>query len=236
MVLRVSKKENGAHEIFYSIQGEGINIGFPAVFLRLALCNLRCVWCDSRYTWDWQQFNLADNSLEMPIAAIHREILKHDCRYLVVTGGEPLLQQSELFPLLTELKTAEFYIDIETNGTIRPDARLMETVAHWSVSPKLASSGNSALLREIPECYRLFSASPSSHFKFVIQSSDDIDEVIHLARKYAIPREKIILMPQGSNKEQLLEKSDWVIGLCQKYGYRFSTRLQTIIWNNKRGL
>ena len=54
-MLRVSKQPDGQPEIFYSLQGEGVTTGIPSVFLRLALCNLACSWCDTRYTWDWEQ-------------------------------------------------------------------------------------------------------------------------------------------------------------------------------------
>ncbi len=55
-MLKVSVQPDGNPEIFYSIQGEGVNIGVPTVFLRLALCNLKCDWCDTKYTWDWDHY------------------------------------------------------------------------------------------------------------------------------------------------------------------------------------
>ena len=55
-MLKVSRKPDGSPEIFYSIQGEGANVGKPAVFLRMGLCNLKCSWCDTKYTWDWEEY------------------------------------------------------------------------------------------------------------------------------------------------------------------------------------
>ncbi|MDP2743712.1 MAG: 7-carboxy-7-deazaguanine synthase QueE, partial [Dehalococcoidia bacterium] len=154
--LEVSRKPDGRPEIFHSIQGEGINTGRPAVFLRLARCNLACVWCDTKYTWDWDRYDPGDQILEMASAEVEREVMGYDCKYLVVTGGEPMLQQRRLIPLLKRLKNGGFYIEMETNGTVLPDKVSLGMVDHWSVSPKLENSGNPLALREAPVCYSLF--------------------------------------------------------------------------------
>src|SRR5512139_1018185 len=120
-MLKVSQNRDGRPEIFYSIQGEGANIGRPAVFLRLGLCNLHCSWCDTRYTWDWQSFNPQEQLLEISCEEAAREILKHNCRYVVITGGEPLIQQEQLRPLCEDLKSRGFDIEFETNGTLVPN-------------------------------------------------------------------------------------------------------------------
>ncbi|HEX7475786.1 MAG TPA: 7-carboxy-7-deazaguanine synthase QueE [Dehalococcoidales bacterium] len=234
-MLKVSKKADSAPEIFYSIQGEGANLGQPAVFLRLAGCNLKCAWCDTKYSWDWQHFDPRENSLEMSLDMIETEIMQYTRPYLVVTGGEPLVQQKQLIPLIKRLKKAGFYIEIETNGTLVPDAPLFALVDHWSLSPKLRSSGNPPVKRQNPAGYRMFAETRASHFKFVIQDQADFNEVLNLIEKYKLPTEKIILMPEGQTKEKLLQKSEWLVDLCKKHGYRFSPRLQTLLWGNERG-
>jgi len=147
-VLKVSRKPDGQPEIFCSIQGEGVNIGKPAVFLRLGLCNLKCTWCDTKYAWDWETYNPKEQLVEMPLEDVEQEILRHNRKYLVVTGGEPMIQQNWLIPLFARLESRGFFIEIETNGTIVPDQHLVNLVDHWSVSPKLQNSGNSQSLRE----------------------------------------------------------------------------------------
>lgn len=235
-LLKISRQPDDHPEIFYSAQGEGVNIGKPAVFLRLALCNLKCTWCDTKYTWDWEQYDLKEQITEMPPEEIEREILKHSCKYLVVTGGEPMVQQTQLMPLLKRLKKKEFYIEIETNGTIVPSSGLSILADHWSVSPKLANSGNPPSSREVPESYRCFSALPSSHFKYVIQSKDDFTEVQSIVQKYNLVPQRTILMPEAQNRDILLERSRWLVELCKSQGYLFSTRLQILLWGSRRGV
>ena len=235
-MLKVSRQPDGCPEIFYSVQGEGVNTGKPAIFLRLALCNLACIWCDTKYTWDWKQYDPSEQIKEMSLEEVEREILRYSCKYLVVTGGEPMLQQKQLVPLLERLKIKGFYIEIETNGTIIPIAVLVDLVNHWSISPKLSNSGNSLLLREIPEAYEFFNKLPDSHFKYVIENKDDFTELQSIILKYNIDSKKIILMPEAQNREMLLRRSRWLVELCKDKGYMFSARLQILLWGNKRAV
>jgi len=234
-LLRVSKQPDGHPEIFYSIQGEGVNIGKPAVFLRLGLCNLACTWCDTKYTWDWEEYDPKEQIIEMPLEEVEREILGYNCKYLVITGGEPMIQQGQLVPLLERLKNKEFRIEIETNGTIVPSPKLANLIDHWSVSPKLENSGNLLSSREVPEGYRFFCELSSSHFKYVIQNEDDFAEVQSIVQKYNLPAERIVLMPEAKDKETLVKKSRWLVELCKAQGYLFSTRLHILLWGNERG-
>lgn len=236
MRLKVSRKPDGSPEIFYSIQGEGVNAGRPAVFLRLILCNLKCSWCDTKYTWDWQSYDPKQQAIQLSSQDIEKEVLKHDCRYLVVTGGEPMLQQKALLPLLEQLKASGLFVEIETNGTILPDAGILSAVDHWSVSPKLANSGNLLSTREIAQCYILFARLPSCHFKYVIQNRRDFAEVRRLMQKYGISPQKIVLMPQGRTTDEVMRRSTWVVELCKAEGCLFSTRLQVLLWGNERGV
>lgn len=235
-LLKVSRQPDGCPEIFYSVQGEGVNVGKLAVFLRLGLCNLACTWCDTKYTWDWEQYDPKEQIMEMPPKEIEREILEYNCKYLVVTGGEPMIQQRQLIPLLECLKNKEFSIEIETNGTIVPDPELLNLIDHWSVSPKLGNSGNLPSSREVPQGYGFFGDLPSSHFKYVIQKEDDFAEVQNIILKYNLAPDRIILMPEAQNREVLLERSRWLVELCKSQGYLFSTRLQILLWGNRRGV
>lgn len=234
-MLKVSRKPDSGPEIFYSIQGEGANTGKPAVFLRLGLCNLKCTWCDTRYTWDWNTYEPEEQLLELSREDVEQEILKYNRPYLVVTGGEPLLQQDQLLPLFESLKGRGFDIEIETNGTIIPDRRLLNLVYHWSVSPKLRNSGNIPSVCESAECYRLFNSLSSSHFKYVVRDEADFDEVQSLVNRYRLVDGKIILMPEATNREELLKKSLWLVELCKSSGYMLSTRLHILLWNDERG-
>ena len=235
-MLKVSRKPDDHAEIFYSIQGEGVNIGKPAVFLRLGLCNLKCNWCDTKYAWDWTTYNPKEQLVEMSREDVEQEILRYNRKYLVVTGGEPMVQQSQLIPLLEGLKNKEFFIEIETNGTIVPNQKLVNLIDHWSVSPKLENSGNSRSSREVPECYKFFAELPSCHFKYVIQNENDFREIQAIMQKYSLAPERIILMPEARNRDDLVERSRWLVELCKTQGCLFSTRLQILLWGNRRGV
>ncbi len=234
--LRVSKQLDGTPEIFHSIQGEGASIGKPAVFLRLALCNLSCKWCDTRYTWDWDTFSQVRFTIDMGVEDVAPALLKYGCRRVVVTGGEPLLQQSNLVPLLGRLKAEAVTIEVETNGTIVPRADLAGMVDQWNVSPKLGSSGNPRNLRERPGCYSFFRELPSTYFKFAVDRDDDLAEVDSLVHTYGLEPDQVILMPVASNVTELTERSPGVSEACRARGYLFSTRLHILLWGDRRGV
>lgn len=235
-MLKVSKCPDGSPEIFYSIQGEGLNTGRPAAFLRLALCNLACSWCDTKYTWDWAQYDPKDQVIEMPTEEVEQKVLGYSCGYLVVTGGEPLLQQRQLIPLLKSLKDKDFCVEIETNGTIIPASEMVDLIDHWSVSPKTSNSGNSLSLREVPQAYKFYNALPNSHFKYVIENQDDFTELSVIMSQYSLDESKIILMPQAQDREELLRNSLWLVERCKGLGFMFSLRLQILLWGNKRAV
>jgi len=96
-------------EMFYSLQGEGYHQGKAAFFIRLAGCDVGCVWCDVKDSWD------ASKHPQLSIDEIVNAALAHPSKIAIVTGGEPLLHK--LDPLTTALKTAGFQTHIETSGS-----------------------------------------------------------------------------------------------------------------------
>src|SRR3954468_10173863 len=83
-------------EIFESLQGEGVSTGMPCIFVRLAQCNLHCTWCDTKYTWDFERYRYEDEGREVTAREIAERVNATVSRRLVLTGGEPLLQQRPL--------------------------------------------------------------------------------------------------------------------------------------------
>jgi len=235
-MLKVSNQPDGSPEIFFSVQGEGINIGVPAVFLRLAVCNLRCSWCDTKYTWDWEHYSYDDEVREMSSIEIEECIKKFNCKHVVITGGEPILQARQLEPLAGSLKSQGYFIEVETNGTIVPTHEFAISVDQWNVSPKLENSGNSTKSRETPLALEYFANLPSAFFKYVVESQSDVDEVVALNSKYKIAATKTLLMPQATNQVELVKKSRILVERCQEEGFRFSTRLHVLLWGAKRGV
>lgn len=112
------------NEIFYSIEGEGLRVGQPTTFVRLAKCNLRCHFCDTEF----------DSFTEMSPNTIITQVAHHSATWVCFTGGEPLGQN--IRPLAQQLKAQGYQLHIETNGGISPDPQLFDLIDHWTVSPK----------------------------------------------------------------------------------------------------
>ena len=222
-------------EIFESVQGEGVNIGTPSTFLRLALCNLRCSWCDTKYTWDWQKYEFDEEVRIMSQQAVATLLRAKRSRNIVVTGGEPLLQQRQLGTILRDLATDHTF-EVETAGTIVPSRALVALVKIWNVSPKLANSGNSSHARRRSHPLTCFAQLENAFFKFVIQSENDMQEVLSLVDEFHIPSNRVLLMPEATDVGELERKCDWLADLCIKHQFRMSYRLHVALWGNKRGV
>jgi 7-carboxy-7-deazaguanine synthase len=154
---------------------------------------------------------------------------------VVLTGGEPLLQQRELVGLASALNANGKRIEVETSGTIQPSSALASLIDQWNVSPKLANSNNSLDRREVPEALGFFADHPKAYFKFVIVEPSDIAEVEELIGRYNVPTERVLLMPEGRTAAVLLSRSGWLTAACQERGYRFTPRLHVLLWGDERG-
>ena len=222
------------NEIFKSIQGEGPNFGKPAIFLRTAQCNLKCTWCDTKYTWDWENYDYTKEVKEMTIEEIKEQILDLEIKHLVITGGEPLLQQDDLADLLSFLKP-DFYVEIETNCTILPNKMLTDLVDQWNVSPKTENSGNPLELYENNECYYFFANQENCFFKYVVEDESDIPEIKKFVTKYNIPENHVQLMTQASTKEEISAREKSISELAKTNNFLFSPRLHVAMWGAQRG-
>ncbi len=222
------------NEIFKSIQGEGPNFGKPAIFLRTAQCNLKCTWCDTKYTWDWKNYDYTKEVKEMTLEEIKEQLMTFEIKHLVITGGEPLLQQDDLADLLSFLKP-DFYVEIETNCTILPNKMLTDLVDQWNVSPKTKNSGNPLELYENDECYYFFANQENCFFKYVVENESDIPEIKKFVTKYNIPENRVQLMTQASTKEEISAREKSISELAKANNFLFSPRLHVAMWGAQRG-
>lgn len=103
------------NEIFESIDGEGYHAGYPTVFFRTVGCNLRCSWCDSKYT-----FEAEESSKWMTVAEAVSKIKEYKIPHVTITGGEPLLEENKqwMTAFVRALLMDNFEINVETNGSI----------------------------------------------------------------------------------------------------------------------
>ena len=234
-MLKVSRQPSGEPEIFYSLQGEGVTAGVPTVFLRLAGCNLSCSWCDTKYTWDWKSYDYGREVMELSDDDAHARILAFECPHLVVTGGEPLMQQRALGGIVSRLASQGIFCEVETNGTLEPTPQMIGAVSQWNVSPKLSNSGNQPARREIPEVLRAFRGLHNAYFKFVVAEPADVDEVCQLIERHDLPSCRVLLMPEGTTSQVVSERGGWVAQACADRGFRFTTRHHILLWGDQRG-
>jgi 7-carboxy-7-deazaguanine synthase len=223
-------------EIFLSVQGEGVHVGTPSVFLRTYFCNLTCSWCDSKYTWQNQdKATVGVEYRSMTAKDVLDRVLSLNCKHIVVTGGEPLLQQRFLPVILSRLKKEGFYVEIETNGTITPTAEMLGLVDCFNVSPKTSNSNVEKRVRTRRASLNALVMSGKAWFKFVVSDQQDLKEVEELICEFSIPRDRVILMPEGTNSALLLERGRWLVDVCKERGFRFTPRLHILLFGNKRG-
>jgi 7-carboxy-7-deazaguanine synthase len=223
-------------EIYKSIQGEGLLTGTESVLVRASGCNLRCGYCDTPYT-SWRP-----EGDDLPVDEIAREVERHGCGHVVVTGGEPMLF-AELVPLCQLLRDAGRHITIETAGTLF----LPVACDLMSISPKLANSTPSAesaqrwrarhdRTRHAPEVVARLMAQYEHQLKFVIQSPADCEEVERYLEAFAaLDRSRVLLMPEGTDARMLEERGEWLEPYCRSRGYVFCPRKQIEWFGFTRG-
>ena len=231
-------------EIFASLQGEGPSQGKPCAFVRLSRCNLACHWCDTAYTWRFtgdrrphrsgEIFDRKANQVTLGEEDVARRIAALDQPRLVVTGGEPLLQAPALARMLALLPEG-VAVEVETNGTVVPPPALDAMVGQYNVSPKLTHSGNPAELALVPASLAHWAGEPRAAFKFVIAEPADVAEVLMLAERHAIPRERIWLMAEGTDSATLHRREAWLAQLCLESRLTLSKRLHIELFGDTRG-
>ena len=245
--LVLATDDNGAPEVFASLQGEGPSAGPPVAFIRLSRCNLACVWCDTAYTWrfegdaknpprphrDGVEYERRANQVKLSPEDAAAQVAALGQKRLVITGGEPLMQAGALADMLAHLP--DMAVEIETNGTTKASAHLDVRVDQYNVSPKLAHSGNAAALALIPERIEHYADDPRAYFKFVVAEPSDVDEVLTLQDRHRIPGARVFLMAEGVTSEALRARQEWLSDLCLKHGFRMSDRLHIHLYGDTRG-
>lgn len=215
---------------FFSLQGEGDSLGKPAIFLRLHLCNLKCSFCDTPYTWNRNDERFWDEPKRWTTIETVNRIKQFRCKRLVITGGEPLLQREAIIEIMDMLGD-DWVFEIETNGTLPPFGS--ERQIQYNVSPKLANSNNPEQARYHPGILREYNRLNSS-FKFVVVSPEDLPEIEKIIQECELDNDKIIIMPEGITVEAVAEHGRAVAELCKKKGWRLVPRLQILLWGKER--
>lgn len=230
-------------KLFYTLEGEGVYVGMPSVFMRLSMCNLTCKGfesqdsphgCDSFISWNVKNkmsFKEIDQYM-IDSGYVHR--LKNNAIFKI-TGGEPFLQEKKLLNFIKYFEYKNGFIpiiDFETNGTLVPSDDWKDLGATFTVSPKLASNGDPEKKRYNPDALKWHSDNGKSFFKFVVQSENDIDEIIEkYINKFFIPNKNIWFMPCCGSREEHTEKATQVAEWAKQWNVNFSPRLHLVLWN-----
>lgn len=215
-------------------QGEGPSLGRRAGFVRLGRCGLACTFCDTPYTWRWEDHDPAVELTTRDVAGILEELAAMDVGLVVVTGGEPLLQQSHLPPLLRPLLARGVEVEIETAGVIAPTPEVVDLVTRFNVSPKLANSGNELDRRYRPEALRALQATGKAAFKFVAVDGNDLDEIAAMVDRCGLTN--VWVMPEGTDPATIVDRSRALVDPVLARGWNLTTRLHVLLWGDRRGV
>ena len=204
------------NEIFYSIQGEGEWTGRPNIFIRTSGCNLRCSFCDTTYAYD--------DGKEMSIDEISSQISKYPCKYICITGGEPLLQK-EILDLIDFLIKRNYKICIETNGSISIQKISNKKSLMISLDIKCPSSK----MHENNQFENISLLRKNDQLKFVIKDKDDFNYAKKIVNKHK-PVCNVFFQPVWGIDPVIL--SEWIIH--DRLDVKLGLQLHKIIWGEKR--
>ena len=202
-------------EIFRSIQGESTHAGRPCTFVRLTGCPMRCVWCDSEYT-----FTGGDH---MSIDAVMAQVHAFGCNLVEVTGGEPLAQK-EAFKLIERLCNEEFEVLIETGGYVSTAS--VDERAKVILDVKCPASGEEPR-NDWSNLERL--RADRDEVKFVIADEGDWQYAKKVIEQYDLQtRAHAILISPAWGQMDLQQLADWISASGLKV--RMQLQLHKYIW------
>ena len=205
-------------EIFFSLQGEASRAGLPTVFVRLTGCPLRCVWCDTTYSFTGG----APASIESVLA----DVAKYPARQVCVTGGEPLAQK-ECLPLLSALCDAGYDVSLETSGAL--DIAAIDPRVARIMDLKAPDSG---------ECDKnrwenLAFLTPRDEIKIVIASRGDYEWARDLLRARKLDALCPVLLSPAQGLVDPAALANWI--LADGLNVRFQLQLHKLLWGNAKG-
>jgi len=205
-------------EIFRSLQGEGVLIGTPTVFIRLQGCNLHCEWCDTEYA--------KEGGKEMSIEQILHEVEEQRTQFICLTGGEPLLQKDSI-RLMNRLLEKLYHVTLETNGSFSLDDVPCAENMLISMDIKCPSSG----MQEKMMFENIELLSPADQLKFIVADTEDLKYAENIIKKYEI-KSTIVFTPVGGMDLEPVAR----FVLSKKLNARVLPQLHKLIWGEGKGV
>jgi 7-carboxy-7-deazaguanine synthase len=202
------------HEIYKSIQGESTFAGLPCVFVRLAVCNSRCVWCDTPHAFTQGEL--------MSVEAVRERVLAYECPVVEVTGGEPLLQD-EVLLLMAQLADRGLTVLLETSGAL--DVSGVDRRVHVIMDLKCPDSGECAGNRWA----NLDVLKPADQIKFVVASKADFDWSANVIRERQLEQRFVVLISPVFGAVEPLDLTTWL--LESGLNVRMQLQLHKYIWD-----
>jgi 7-carboxy-7-deazaguanine synthase len=206
------------NEIFYSIQGEGKWTGIPNIFIRTSQCNLRCSYCDTKYAYE--------EGFEITLYDILKKIQEYPCKYVCITGGEPLLQK-ETIPLINLIQKKDYKILLETNGSINIKSIKNRSSLIISLDIKCPSSK----MHDKMDYGNLKLLNKNDQVKFIIEKLNDYEFAKNVISNYEIPCDIYFQSLWGKNPKLLAK---WILN--DKLNVKLGLQIHKIIWGEKKGV
>ena len=205
-------------EIFHSLQGESVTVGLPTVFVRLTGCPLRCGYCDTAYAFS--------GGVLMSIDNIIQQIASLGCKYVCVTGGEPLAQPDCLI-LLSKLCDAHYSVSLETSGAL--DIADVDPRVMIVMDLKTPDSGEC----EKNKLSNLKYLKQSDQIKFVLCSKEDYQWAKAMITEHQLDERTHLLFSPSYEQLNPTMLANWIIK--DHLPVRFQLQLHKILWNDAPG-
>jgi len=207
------------NEIFESLQGESSYAGFPCLFIRLTGCNLRCSWCDSKYSYYEGRDYEADEIIKI-VNSSFRDIVEF-------TGGEPLLQEEDLIKVIKGINKNKTIL-LETNGSISLKCIPERVIKIVDIKLKGSGEGESFLENNINYILK------KDEIKFVLRDFFDYNELKDYYRKFSLGGRCTILVSKVKDSS-ISDKEIAEMILADGLNVKYQIQLHKYIWNDERG-